>query len=158
MVNHTATSDILKFMEQEHREYALLEELGLFSSLAGYLRGDVSFGQLNKALAGVQAKLGGIFQQTGSPLFGSVLSTVAGILELDETDLQARRGDLEGYDAQLRHGFGRVADMLRVNQAIQKDANWHSVFQDAGLELQESGEIRYQGKHHAGGYCIFGKP
>ena len=83
---------------------------------------------------------------------------LGGILELNESGLETRRAELEEYYAQIRHGFDRLADMLRVNRAIQSDPEWFKVFETAGLELLDSGEIRYQGEHHAGGYFVFRKP
>jgi ubiquinone/menaquinone biosynthesis C-methylase UbiE len=158
MVTHTATSDILRFMEQEHREYALLDQLELMPSMQRYLQGDLSFSQLRAKLTGVQENLGNIFQRTGSPLFRSVLGAVGGILNLNETELDARKDELEEYHGQLRHGHDRLADMLRVNKAIAADPDWHTVFGSAGLEQVKSGEIRYRGQHHAGGYLVFRKP
>jgi len=158
MVHHTATSDILKFMEQEHREYALLEQLNLFSSMQQYLQGELEFEMFRTTLGNAGDNLDNIFQRTQSPLFGSVLGALGGILNLGEAELAARKGELDEYHGQLRHGFDRLADMLRVNKAIAGDSQWHSVFGSAGLELQKEGEIRYRGQHHAGGYLVFRKP
>ena len=158
MVNHTATSDILKFMEREHQEYALLEQLNLFGAIRGYLQNKIDFNSLRDTLANAQAELGRIFAKTGSPLFQSVLGTLAGILNLNEQELENKGLHLEEYYAQIRHGFDRLPDMLRVNRAIQSDPGWFRVFETAGLDLRDSGEIRYRGKHHAGGYLIFRKP
>ena len=157
MVNHTATSDILKFMEQELREYELLQQLGMLSAIRDYLQGKASYDSLRTTLGNAQGTLSSIFQKTGSPLFGSVLSALGGILNLNESGLEARRTELEEYYAQIRHGFDRLVDMLRVNQAIESDPEWFRVFESAGLELLDSGDILYRGQHHAGGYIVFRK-
>ena len=158
LVTHTATSDIMKFMEQEQREYTQLEQLRFFSAIKGYLSQEISFAQLRSRLARIQVEIGSIFSKSGSPLFRSVLGMLAGALQMDQAALEKERVHLEEYYAQIRHGFDRLTDMLRVNHAIRSDPDWYRVFVTAGLELEDSGEIRYKGRHHAGSFFIFTKP
>ena len=66
---------------------------------------------------------------------------------MDRATLDKGRPHLESYFAQTKFGFDRLNDMLRVNHAIGADPGWHRVFESAGLELGESGEIRYRGEH-----------
>lgn len=158
MVNHTATSDIMRFMEQEHQQYGMLEKAGFFSSIEGYLAGSTDYTALRSTLEDLYRNLNQVVQHGGPPLFRSVHGMLAGVLSMDSQALQKGRQHLEAYYAQTRHGFDRLADMLRVNLAIQADPQWYSVFESAGLELQESGELLYRGKHHAGAWFKFVKP
>lgn len=158
MVNHTATSDIMQFMEQEHREYLMLEKSGFFSAISGYLESTTDFNKLRNILGDLHANLSRVLERGGTPLFRSVHSMLGGLLAMDETSLDQGRNHLAEYYAQTRYGFDRLADMLRVNYAIQSEDSWYRVFESAGLELVDSGEIRYRGQHHAGGFLIFRKP
>jgi len=158
MVNHTATSDIMKFMEQEHQEYSMLKKSGFFSSIDGYLQGKIQYGSMHSTLSNLYGILSRVLQNGGPPLFRSVHAMLKGALSLNELALEQRRVHLQKYYAQTRYGFDRLTDMLRVNHAIQSDPEWYSVFESAGLELLDSGEIRYHGQHHAGGFLKFRKP
>ena len=158
MVNHTATSDIMRFMEQEHQQYGMLEKAGFFSSIEGYLGGSVDYPSLRSTLEELFRNLEQVVQRGGTPLFRSVHGMLAGVLSMDNQALVSGRKHLEAYYTQSRHGFDRLADMLRVNHAIQADPQWYRIFESAGLELQESGELLYRGKHHAGAWFKFLKP
>ena len=48
--------------------------------------------------------------------------------------------------------------MLRVNQAIHEQPEWYRVFETSGLELMDSGEILYKGRHRSGRTYRFSKP
>jgi ubiquinone/menaquinone biosynthesis C-methylase UbiE len=158
MVAHTAGSDILKFMQRERGEYALLEQLAFFSTIRDYLDRKMAFQGFRQSLAGIRQRLNVEFGRTGSPLFRSVLGMLNGALQMDRATLEKGREHLESYLAQTRFGYERLKDMLRVNQAIRADAEWYRVFESAGLELQESGELLYRGQHHAGEYLKFARP
>jgi len=158
MVNHTATSDIMQFMEQEHREYSMLEKSGFFSAINGYLENSIDFNGMRTILVNLHRNLSRVLERGGTPLFRSVHSMLSGLLAMDQHKLEQGRNHLEEYYGQTRYGFDRLIDMLRVNHAIQSDDAWYRVFELAGLELVELGEIRYRGQHHAGGFLIFEKP
>ncbi len=158
MVNHTATSDIMKFMEQEHREYSMLEQSGFFSSIRGYLQKRIDYSSMRHTLAELHRNLDMVVRGGGTPLFRSVHDMLTGVLGMDQQALEKGRVHLEAYYAQTQHGFHRLADMLRVNRAIQSEPEWYRVFETAGLDLLESGDIRYREKHHAGAFFEFIKP
>ncbi len=158
LVSHTATSDIMKFMAQEQREYAQLERLGFFRTIKGFLDNGIDFERFRKTLATTQATLARELGTSDSPLFRSVLGMVGGVLNMNEPALDKSRTHLQAYYAQTRHGYDRLTDMLRVNQAIQSQPHWYRVFESAGLKLTNSGEIQYRGRHHAGDFYSFEKP
>lgn len=158
MVNHTATSDIMRFMEQEHQQYGMLEKAGFFSSIEGYLAGSFDYASLRSTLEDLYRNLDQVVRHGGTPLFRSVHGMLAGVLSMDSQALENGRQHLQAYYSQTRHGFDRLADMLRVNHAIQKDRHWYRVFESAGLELFQSGELLYRGEHHAGAWFKFVKP
>ncbi|MFT5141280.1 MAG: ubiquinone/menaquinone biosynthesis C-methylase UbiE [Lysobacterales bacterium] len=159
MVNHTASSDIMRFMEQEHQEYSMLEKSGFFSVIGGYLLQEVDYNTFRATLEMLHANLTKVLERGGGPpLFQSVHGMLSGVLALDQLSLDERRTHLESYYIQARHGFDRLADMLRVNHAIASNPEWFKVFESAGLQMVDSGEIRYQQKHHAGGFLKFIKP
>lgn len=158
MVTHTATSDIMRFMEQEHQEYSMLEKSGFFSAINGYLSREIDYTAFRTTLEMLHANLTRVLERGGPPLFQSVHGMLSGVLALDQKSLDERQAHLEAYYAQARYGFDRLADMLRVNHAIASNPRWFEVFESTGLQLVETGEIRYQQKHHAGGFVKFTKP
>jgi SAM-dependent methyltransferase len=158
MVCHSAGSDIMAYMEREQREFQQLEALGFFSAIRGYLDRKTGHAGLVAALRAVQSELQKEFSRSGSPLYRSVLEMLKGALAMPEARLDNSRAHLEAYYLQTRHGFDRLADMLRVNQALKDDPGWTRVFEAAGLIAEESGQIRYRGQHHAGDFHAFRKP
>ena len=95
---------------------------------------------------------------SGAPLYAFVLRTIDGVLALNEERLRAHRLQLAAFGRQLALGEARLADMLRVNQAIHAQPEWYRVFERTGLELLESREILYKGKHRSGQAYRFAKP
>jgi len=158
MVAHTAGSDILRLMEREHQEYALLGRLGFYGAIREYLDRKIAHAEFRQRLTSVQQRLGPEFSKSGSPLFRSVLGMLAGALQMGRAGLERGRGHLQGYLDQTQAGRARLEDMLRVNRAIRGDDRWYRDIESAGLELQVSGEIRYRGRHHAGAFFEFAKP
>lgn len=158
LVCHSATSDIMAFMEQERREYALLEGLDFFKFTAAFLTGTLDDRQFRSSLNTLGREVGKQALVKPSPLFNSVLSMASGALALSAQDLAERKSQLETYYQQMQHGLARLEDMLRVNHAILADPQWYSVFERAGLQCTATGELRYQGMHHAGVYYSFIKP
>jgi ubiquinone/menaquinone biosynthesis C-methylase UbiE len=158
LVSHSATSDIMAFMEQERREYAVLESLGFFESAAAFLQDQIDDPQYRAILEKIALEVNEKARLKPSPLFNSVLNMSGGVLAMSPADLAVRKALLETYHAQMRHGLARLADMLRVNHAILADPQWYSVFERAGLECTASGELRYRGLHHAGVCYRFVKP
>ena len=158
LVCHSASSDIMAFMEREHREYAMLEDLGFFESTAAFLQKGINEQQFRSALETIGTEVGKQVRSSPSPLFNSVLNMSGGVLGMSSEGLAERKPLLENYHAQMRHGLARLEDMLRVNHAILANPQWYSVFERAGLECTASGELRYRGLHHAGVCYRFVKP
>lgn len=158
MVCHSASSDIMAYMQREQTEFQQLEALGFFSSIRAYLDRNTDHAALLATLRAVQSQLQIAFSHSGSALYRSVLEMLKGALAMPEARLDNSRAHLEAYYLQTRHGFNRLADMLRVNQALKDDPGWTRVFEAAGLVAEESGQIRYRGQHHAGDFHAFRKP
>jgi len=158
MVCHAAGSDIVAYTEREQGEFRQLEALGFFASIRAYLDRKTGHAVLTATLKAVQTQLQKEFSRSGSPLYRSVLEMLRGALAMPEARLDNSRVHLEAYYRQTRHGFERLVDMLRVNQALKDDPGWTRVFEAAGLVAEESGRIRYRGQHHAGDFHAFRKP
>lgn len=158
LVCHSATSDIMAFMEQERREYAQLQNLGFFKVTTAYLAGQLDDRQFRSALNTVGIEVSRQALAKPSPLLSSVLNMSGGVLSMSAIDLVARKPQLQTFLSQMQHGLARLEDMLRVNHAIQADPHWYSVFARAGLRFLDSGELRYRGRHHAGVYYRFARP
>jgi hypothetical protein len=86
---------------------------------------------------------------------------IARMAELERLDRQALRTvvpRVKAFYDQLLHGWARLRDLLRVNQALYENPNWYRYFLEAGLELVESGEVLQYGEHRTGKYYRFRKP
>ena len=145
-------------MRGERDEYIKIEKSGFFTGASGYLEGRADFDSLRATLGKTREALQPVFQRNGSPLLQSVLGLVHNALNMSREHIEASREQLAAYIAQMKAGRDRLADMLRVNQALRDDSRWPGVFTDAGLVLENEGEIRYRGQHHAGKYYVFNKP
>ncbi|NNL94306.1 MAG: class I SAM-dependent methyltransferase [Xanthomonadales bacterium] len=158
MVCHTPSSDMLAYMNREHAEYARLEELGFFSAVDDYVDGRTGHEALKNAFSTISSRLEPEFSSNGSALFGSVLGLLRNALDMTGQQLDSNREALQAYRFQMQAGRDRLADMLRVNQALDDDPDWTGVFVRAGLEQVRQGQIRYRGQHNAGQYYEFRKP
>lgn len=157
MVCHTPTSDMLKYMEREHAEYAQLDELGFFTAVDAYLEGDSDAGDLQEKFSVIGSELQAEFSRSGSALLRSVLGLIHNASGLTAGQLDSHRAALNTYQRQMRAGRDRLADMLRVNRALDENPEWVQVFIQAGLDEVRRGQIRYRGQHNAGQYFEFSR-
>ncbi|MDJ0656806.1 MAG: class I SAM-dependent methyltransferase [Xanthomonadales bacterium] len=155
LVSHAVSSDILKTMEKESHEYAVLELAGFFEATPVFLTGALSYRQYHTCL---QQTLQRVEAAGSSPLLTMLRGTLTQILSLDEAGLQRHLDNLQRFYGEMRSGRDRLNDMLRVNRAIQQDPDWTSVFQRHGLLAAESGELLYRGRNHAGKFACFTRP
>jgi ubiquinone/menaquinone biosynthesis C-methylase UbiE len=158
LVCHAATSDIVATMETEAAGYAQLTALDIPRAIRRFLAGTLSFSRFRKHLQNAQGDLLASWRLSGAPLYAFVLQTIDGVLAMNEARLRGHRLQLAAFGRQLTLGEARLADMLRVNRAIHAQPEWHQVFERAGLELLESREILYKGKHRSGQAYRFAKP
>ena len=158
IVCHAASSDIVRTMEAEARDYERLKSLGLVAGIRRFLGGTLSFARLGKLFQTVGRELFADYRVSGSPLFAFALQMLESAVRMDEARLRAHRLKLAGFVRELDLGEARLADMLRVNRAIHEDPTWYRVFETHGLELLDSSEILYKGRHRSGQAYRFAKP
>lgn len=158
MVCHTPDSDMLAYMKQEFLEYAKLEESGFFRVVDQYLNSDPDHESLQQSLSRIGSELQPEHQRSGSALFHSVLGLIRNALNMTGAQLAGNARELGTYLHQMQAGKDRLADMLRVNQALDDDPDWTGVFLEAGLQSTREGQIRYRGQHNAGQYYEFTSP
>ncbi len=158
MLTHETTSTIMEYMESEARDFALLEELRFLTTIREFLDGDRDFGQFREAMTRAHEQVLPAYQRTQAPLMATVLSMLNGVLGMDEWTLRQYQANLERFHGNVQHGLLRLQDMLRVNRAIQSNPDWFGVFERAGLQLIESGELLHREQHHAGRFYVFRKP
>lgn len=155
MVCHSFDSRILREMEQQQADYAKLASIELFSREISIHEPAQFIQLLDQGLAALYE----IFQgNRGSQL----LSTAGGMLE-DIRKLTLRNFD--GGSRQFIHfreginaSRGIANDLLEVNHALRSHPQWYEVFIESGLELIDSGTLRYQTGDKAGSSYQFIKP
>jgi len=158
LVCHAATSEIVETMQTEAAGYARLAALDFPRTVRRFLSGTLSYARFRKHLEKVRGDLVASWRLTGAPLYAFVLRMIDGVLSMNEERLRGHRLQLAGFSRQLALGEARLADMLRVNQAIHDQPEWYRVFERSGLELLDTREILYQGRHRSGRACRFAKP
>ena len=158
LVCHAATSDIVATMEAEAEGYAQLAAVDFPRAIRRFLSGTLSYARFRRHLQKVRADLVARWRLTGMPLYAFVLQMIDGALNMTEERLRAHRLQLAGFARQLALGEARPADMLRVNRAIHNEPEWYRVFERSGLELQDTRELLYKGRHRAGQAYRFSKP
>ncbi len=155
-ISHAISTDIIRYMEDEWREYEALGELKFLSGIEQYLRGDLIFRDFQKLMKSSQEALSG--QYPDSQLIAAILNMLANVVPMDEYAAGQNRARLDQFQQEISCGRERLKDLLRVNRAIQSDPGWYRVFEQHGLELVEAGDILYQGVHNSGRYYCFVKP
>ena len=157
LVTHESTSDILVTMEREYREYQLVEQLGFHSMVSGYLHGEVSYANLKSSMRKALDELGAVQRSSPSPFLHSMLMGINGIMVISKSTLRKRLPGLHKFQRQVALGQARLEDMLRVNRAIRDNPRWIETFAVGGICLEESGDLYYRGRHHAGRFYTFVK-
>lgn len=158
MVCHAVSSDMLKTMEIEHRDYRHLDRLRLLERVEAFLDGELDPERLRRALARVRAELKGHARTAHSPLLRYAVNMIEGTLSMSDAAIEQARPHYRDFVTQLASGRDRLADMLRVNRLISENERWFEAFEDAGLAFVESGRIRYQGSHDVGRFFVMRKP
>lgn len=158
MVAHACGSDMIRTMQREAGEFSVLEELRVIDALGQFSGGKATPAQLREALNRIGPALFQRHRQSGSDLFRYVLGLADQLLSLPEDRLAEQRGAVADTLAELLAARDRLRDMLRVNEAIAERPDWTRVFEQAGLEGIDSGELHYGDNHHLGTWHRFAKP
>ena len=157
-VSHAVTTDIIKYMETEWREYEVLEELGFLSGIQQYLQGSLDYQDFQGVMRQSKAAVSEEHRVSKSPFLATILNMLADVVAMDEATVMQNRASLDHFQREISYGRERLKDLLGVNRAIQSDPGWYRVFEQHGLDLVESGDILYQGVHNSGRYYCFVKP
>ncbi|MCW8927084.1 MAG: hypothetical protein OQJ84_12560, partial [Xanthomonadales bacterium] len=155
-LSHAVSTDIIRYMEDEWREYEILRELKFLSAIDRYLRDDLAFPHFKKAMKNTQVALSG--KSPKSRFMGAILNMLASVVPMDEATVAQNRTRLDQFQRDINFGRERLKDLLRVNRTIQSDPGWYRVFEQHGLELVDEGDIMYRGVHNSGRYHCFVKP
>jgi SAM-dependent methyltransferase len=154
MLCHALSSDMLKTMQVEQRDYQRLDELRLLRTLKAWLGKQLDSVELRRRFGRAGRELMPVYQRSRSPLLAFALGMIEQVVQWDESNLRARHDQLAAAHAQLQGGSDRLADMLRVNRMMD-DPRWFEVYIEAGLELTDQGALQYRGQHHVGHFFRF---
>lgn len=157
MLCHAVSSDMLKTMEAEQRDYRRLDQLQLLHHLGEFLNGQSTPATLRRALSRTRAQIMGDPRLLSRPLNRMVLGMLDQTRAMDDAAIEQARPRYLGLARQLASARDRLADMLRVNRMMREDPAWMDVFARAGLTKQASGSIRYQGRYDVGHFHVFVK-
>jgi len=159
MVCHSCDSKILREMELQQAQYEQIAHIALFSAVHTDVKAPGFAADFPQKLEATLDELYQLFQKRRA---SQLLSTAGKKLE------QIRSLALRQPDDGLREfvhfrdaintSRGVAADLLAVNHALRGSPHWHDAFTDAGLELLDSGTIRYRTGEIAGSSYRFIKP
>ena len=159
IVAHAADSAMIETMQDELAGYQLLDKLRLVRLLRSWGRGQLAdpdfVRRTTSALTQLQRDHS---RQAGSPLVAQAGQAVYGLLQMSAEQRRSQRPAAAAYADQLHAGQARLADMLRVNQKISENPNWHQPLKDAGLVLRASQVLIYRGEHAMGQAMEWFKP
>ncbi|WP_376693731.1 class I SAM-dependent methyltransferase [Wenzhouxiangella sp. EGI_FJ10409] len=158
IVAHASESDMIRTMQREAGEFAVLDELRLFDVLGEFAGASMTPAQLHEALERIGPALFQRHRQSASELFRYVLGLADQLLSLRGEPLAGRRSAVADTLAELLAARGRLQDMLRVNEAIAARPDWTREFERAGLERIDSGKLLYGDHHHMGTWHHLEKP
>lgn len=155
---HQANSDMIATMAAEERDYQALESVRFFRVLRSWAGGQLAEPDLQRRLERIQQRLREFYRQSGSPLLGQVMQSVASLLRMSPADLRGNREAVAGFVNRLQAGRDRLEDMLRVNRRIEEDPHWHRPLTEAGLEKIESRPMVYRAQHPMGRCLVWQRP
>ena len=149
MLAHALSTAMVETMEAEQRDYALIESFGFLQLLRRWSSGLLDAAGIR---AGWQATGRALTQDPAarSRLLAEVLQACRALLSLSPGQLLAQKQQAARYLDQLKAGQLRTVDMLRVNCQIGQNDDWLGLFSAAGLEIQETRDLRYRSDHHVG--------
>ncbi len=158
MVCHAVSSDMLRTMEVEHRDYRQLDRLQLLERVQAFLDGELDTERFCRAMERVRAELKGHGRTGHSPLLRYAMNMVETTISMPASAVGQARAHYRDFVLQMTSGRDRLADMLRVNRLVGESERWFEVFERAGLALVDSGRIRYQARHDVGQFVVLRKP
>jgi SAM-dependent methyltransferase len=149
-VCHGADSELLATMGEEQADYERLAKSRLFDVLRSWEIGQLSEPDLKARLDKLLRRLAADDRARQSPLLGSVIQSMAGLMNLPGPQLRQQGSAIETYRRQLLAGKARLEDMLRVNRRIAGDPTWQQPLVDAGLKRVHNEPLVYRGEHPMG--------
>lgn len=158
MITHAPDSDMLMTMRVEAGEYERIERLKLLAAFNAWLEGRIGPDRLAKVVREARKIVGRAMRHNPSPLYRYVMEMLEGLWQVGPDNFHRYRAPVQTFHDQLSAGHGRLKDMLRVNEAMIADPGWTRVFESAGLQLLDQGELQYRQRHRIGHFRIFAKP
>lgn len=158
VVTHAPTSSIISTMSREEQAYQDIEKLGLLKSLDQWIGGESGPDTFRGSLSSFVDSVKSGEQAAGYPLLDNTAATISELLTMDDATLRSLRPRMSQFSMELQHGHARLADLLDVNRAIQRNPDWWHHFTDTGLVLDQSGPIYQDGDKLSGHFYVFVRP
>ncbi len=158
MVSHAVDSDLLATMRNEAREYERIARLKFVPALTAWIDERIDARRFHQVVRDVRRAVGREYRHRPTPLYRYVLQVVETLWRAGQEQYPRYRQSLVAVRDELVSGHGRLADMLRVNEAMAEDPGWTRLFVDAGLIEIDGGELLYQQRHRVGRFNVFRKP
>ena len=153
IICHCASPDILQNNLALARDFEHLDRIGVLGAIRRFLDGTLSFARLQRAVQAAGPELATAYRHGGTEMLQFVLVGLERIRSMNKKTIRGRRLDMQEFLRYLELGHARCLDLLRVNQALEANPEWHRVFENAGLSLLDSGDIhiadgRLMGRAH----------
>lgn len=153
IICHCASPDMLQNNLALARDFEQLDRIGVLGAIRRFLAGTLSFSRLQRAVQAAGPELATAYRHGGTEMLQFVLVGLERIRAMNKDTIRSRRLDVRDFLRYLELGHARCLDLLRVNQALAANPQWHRVFADAGLSPLDSGDIhladgRLMGRAH----------
>jgi len=153
-IAHGRKSDVFKYMEKEERVYSWLERIGMLKTFESFLNGDIDGHGLQHAINQIISQHRPPKEMTAQPLFQSWIQFIGQIRQSNGAILNQQKAPLEQFVQGHTNARLRGQDMLNVAKKI-KHKDWITPLLDHGFQIENTGEIIYQGKNLAGDFYQF---
>lgn len=154
---HSPSSEILGYMQAEYQEYRLLIDNGFFKMVEEYDHTAEAFEHLSGSIGSCFENLKIYVENHESGLYRSLLGNLEKLSKMTYDQLESNYNTLLGFFTQVRYGYSRLVDMLRVNALILNEEVWYKEFLECGFVLIDSGELKYGEAHNVGAFYSFRK-
>jgi ubiquinone/menaquinone biosynthesis C-methylase UbiE len=150
MIAHSASTEIMKTMQQEKSDYEFLDTLHLFKSFTDYYKNTIKYTAFIKQLKAAQKNIIQRFNSNPSELNKSIILNIDGIISMQRAMLESNKFELIKVQQQYVSAQLRLNDLFCVTQAIAKTPKWHEIFSKHGLKLIEKKKVIQNGLYESG--------
>lgn len=157
MISHTASTQIMRYMSDEKKDYYFLYDIGLFKTLLKYSNNKSSYRKTMISLHAIFDQVNLNYANKSSELLRSMLVILSNIMAMNKSNLRLMKTELKQLCIQHNHALSRMHDLFEVTLRIANNPSWYKVFIDKGLSLIDKKSITQNSNTNSGDLYSFKK-